>query len=184
VDLEVHGDATRVLATRGEIALDARGERRALRAGEAVDLRPPPPKPAPVAAVPPVERPDDGEIFRAGRAALRRGDRAAAEEAFDRVVRLSSNPRLRARATFALAELGLARGAKDDAEVRLAGLLRDPDPELAEDAALLLTAHARALVDAGDADAARAIARTLRAAPSLSDAARRELERVEAGMRR
>ncbi len=68
-----------------------------------------------------------------------RGTAAAAERRLRVLLALSSGPpSLRERASFALAELELARGAKDgDARTRLEALRASPDAALAADAVLL-----------------------------------------------
>jgi hypothetical protein len=70
--------------------------------------------------------------------ALGAGDRATAERRLRALLGMAGvSDRLRERASFALAEVELARGAKDDACARLESLLTSADASLGADAAFL-----------------------------------------------
>jgi RNA polymerase sigma-70 factor (ECF subfamily) len=77
--------------------------------------------------------------WRAAQRALGAGDRASAERHMRTLVALRATPsHLHARASFALAELELARGAEADARARLEPLVLSRDASLAADAVFLL----------------------------------------------
>ncbi len=157
--LDVQATWSRVHAAYGEVALDADGARSTVHAGDSATVvapvapitavaaprHVPPASSAPTDTPLPVplglstDRPPAGAaLWRAGQEALRVGDRARAEVAFGALVRGGGDARLCARASFALAELELARGARAEAEAHLTPLVHDPDARLAEDAAFLL----------------------------------------------
>jgi hypothetical protein len=94
-------------------------------------------EPAP-AAVAPVRVDDPAAEWRSAQGALRAGDRSTAERRLHALLAMTSAPAsLRNRASFALAELVLARGAVDDARHLLDALARSGDASLAADAVFL-----------------------------------------------
>jgi hypothetical protein len=81
---------------------------------------------------------DPVPLWRAAQDALAAGDRATAERRLRVLLGMAGvSERLRERASFALAEVELARGAKDDARTRLESLLTAGDSSIAADAAFL-----------------------------------------------
>jgi hypothetical protein len=150
--------------------------------------------------------------WRAAQAALRAGERAAAERRLRALLALPSvPPAVGEQASFALAELELARGAKDgDAESRLEVLRGSADAALAADAVFLeaqaagsprerAALYARyvatdpptpyreravvdeglALLEAGDAEGARARVAALRARGAVPRVVAEPLARLE-----
>lgn len=119
-----------------------------LRAGEWTAARSArPPEPAPVAVVRGPADDPQGE-WRAAQAALRAGDRPTAERHLRALLARTTAPAsLRNQASFALAELCLARGAVDDARALLDAPARSSDAPLAADAVFL---QARATSSPGD----------------------------------
>jgi RNA polymerase sigma factor (sigma-70 family) len=95
------------------------------------------PPASPQAAAP--EEEDPGVEWRRAQAALDSGDRRAAEHLLRALLAgRRADVRLRARASFSLGELELARGAMADARARLEPLLETNDVSLGADAAFLL----------------------------------------------
>jgi len=122
---EIRGPAAVVVTSSGEIATE-------------------PAEPPPGGAAPATEprardvTEDPLAEWRAAQAALAARDRAGAERRLRALLAMASGaPDLRERASFALAELELARGATDSARVRLEALRTSGDPDLVADAAFL-----------------------------------------------
>jgi hypothetical protein len=118
----VSGPATIVVKATGDVAVER---------DDATPASPPLSRDPP-AAEDPLAR------WRAAQDALGAGDRVTAERLL-RVLLATAGlaDALRERASFSLAELELARGAKDDARARLESLLASADASLGADAAFL-----------------------------------------------
>jgi hypothetical protein len=133
-ELDVSGPATVVVTSSGRVVVEP-----------AQPARPPGTPIGESARA--ADRPAEGAIplpawdaqWRAVQMALRGGDRAAAEHRLQVLLALSSvPPAMREQASFALAELELARGATDgDAQARLEALHGSSDAALAADAVFL-----------------------------------------------
>jgi len=137
--LRADDGATHVVASEGivEVTPTARpGGAVRLQAGESIDVR----SDGSVsrrAAVPVAE--SDDMLWRRATAALEGGDRLEAEPLLERLVSSARSNTHRERASYALAELELARGEDERPRARLRALLSSTDRSLAEDAALLLS---------------------------------------------
>jgi hypothetical protein len=146
------------------------------------------------------------DVLSAARTRLRSGDPAARAE-LERLA-TSTDGRVARRASFTLAEMDLVNGDRRRAQLRLEDLLVGPEPALGADAATLVARslppgeraavwkrylstspprpyvdraqldRADALLDAGLAPQARAILEEVKQSPSLTDAQRRQLERL------
>ncbi len=116
----------------------------------------------------------DDEVWRSAQAKLRAGDKEASVQLL-RGLAWSTNSTVRERASFALAEIDLSRGAVDDARARLYPLVHAGDPSLAGDATFLL---ARSL--SGPRDRAELLARYLAGGPPSPYRQQALLERADA----
>jgi hypothetical protein len=142
--VDARADRTRVEGVLGEVRVDALGVARGsitVHAGEVVDVlrdgrtvpvsRVAPPRAAPRASV-------ASDLWEASEAALRAGDRAAAEAALRALLSGRGPSPVHERASLRLAELELARGDRASARARLLASMHAEEHSVAADAALLL----------------------------------------------